>query len=119
EKVSNDSEQDITNALIKVTRDAKKTVCFVEGEGERDIDDGADAGFSAVKTALGKSQYETRKVLLARESSVPADCTVMVVAGPQHDLLPGETDALRPLAQGRGKVLLLDEPGLDAATPNL
>ena len=119
EKVSNDSEQDITNALIKVTRDAKKTVCFVEGEGERDIDDSADAGFSAVKSALGKSQYETRKVLLARESSVPADCTVMVVAGPQHDLLPGETDALRRFAKGGGKLLIMAEPELKNATPNL
>jgi ABC-type uncharacterized transport system involved in gliding motility auxiliary subunit len=119
EKVSNDSEQDITNALIKVTRDAKKTVCFVEGEGERDIDDGADAGFSAVKSALGKSQYETKKVLLAREPSVPAECTVMVVAGPQHDLLPNEIDALRRFAKGGGKVLVMAEPELKRATPNL
>jgi ABC-type uncharacterized transport system involved in gliding motility auxiliary subunit len=119
EKVSNDSEQDVTNALIKVTRDTKKTVCFVEGEGERDIDDGAEAGFSAVKSALGKSQYETKKVLLAREPSVPADCTVMVVAGPQHDLLPTEIDALRRFAKGGGKVLLMAEPELKNATPNL
>jgi ABC-type uncharacterized transport system involved in gliding motility auxiliary subunit len=119
EKVSNDSEQDVTNALIKITRDAKKTVCFVEGEGERDIDDGADGGLSAVKSALGKSQYETKKVLLARESSVPAECTVMVVAGPEHDLLPNETDALRHFAKGGGKVLLMAEPESKVATPNL
>jgi hypothetical protein len=36
EKVSFDSEQEITNALIKVTREGQKTVCFAEGEGERD-----------------------------------------------------------------------------------
>jgi ABC-type uncharacterized transport system involved in gliding motility auxiliary subunit len=119
EKVSNDSEQDVTNALIKITRDTKKTVCFVEGEGERDIDDGADGGFSAVKSALGKSQYETKKVLLARESSVPAECTVMVVAGPQHDLLPTEVDALRRSAKGGGKVLVMADPELKTATPNL
>jgi ABC-type uncharacterized transport system involved in gliding motility auxiliary subunit len=119
EKVSNDSEQDVTNALIKVTRDAKKTVCFVEGEGERDIDDGADAGLSAAKSALGKSQYETKKVLLARESAVPPECTVMAVAGPQHDLLPNEIDALRRYAKGGGKVLLMTEPEMKIATPNL
>ena len=119
EKVSNDSEQDITNALVKITRDTKKTVCFIEGEGERDIDDGADSGFSAVKSALGKNQYETKKVLLARESAVPAECTVMVVAGPQHDLLSNEVDALRRFAKGGGKVLLMAEPELKTATPNL
>ena len=119
EKVSNDSEQDVTNALIKVTRTAKKTVCFVEGEGERDIDDGAETGFSAVKSALGKSQYETKKVLLAREPSVPADCTLMVVAGPQHDLLPTEIDALRRYVGGGGKALVMAEPELKTPTPGL
>lgn len=119
EKVSNDSEQDVTNALIKVTRDTKKTVCFLEGEGERDIDDGADSGFSAAKSALGKNQYETKKVLLAREPAVPAECTVMVVAGPQHDLLSNEVDSLRRFAKGGGKVLLMAEPEMKIATPNL
>jgi ABC-type uncharacterized transport system involved in gliding motility auxiliary subunit len=119
EKVTNDSEQDVTNALIKITRDTSKTVCFVEGSGERDIDDGADTGFSAVKSALGKSQYQTKKVLLARETAVPADCTVVVVAGPQHDLLPNEVGSLRAFAKGGGKVLLMAEPETKTATPNL
>src|SRR5262245_35487070 len=61
EKIGNDSEQDITNAIIKVTHDKKKTICFEEGEGERDLEDGGDAGLSAAKAALGKSQYETQK----------------------------------------------------------
>ena len=86
ERITNDSEQDITNALIKVTRDGKKTVCFVEGEGERDIDDRGERGYSGAKAALAKSQYETKKVLLLREGTVPADCTVVVVAGPEKDL---------------------------------
>mgnify|MGYP000704281101 CR=1 FL=1 len=35
ERVSNDGEQDITNALLKITREGRKTVCLLEGEGER------------------------------------------------------------------------------------
>ena len=95
EKVNNDCEQDITNALIKVTRDSKKTVCFAEGEGERDIDDSGERGFSGVKAALAKNQYETKKVVLLREKTVPADCTVLVVAGPEKDLLPEAIDAIK------------------------
>jgi ABC-type uncharacterized transport system involved in gliding motility auxiliary subunit len=119
EKITNDSEQDLTNAFIKITRDAKKTACFVEGEGERDIDDGADRGFSAAKAALNKSQYETKKVVLARESAVPADCTIVVVAGPEHDLLTTEVDTLRRFVKGGGKVLVMAEPETKNATPNL
>lgn len=119
EKLSNDSEQDLTNALIKVTRDTTKTVCFAEGEGERDIDDTGDRGLSGVKAALGRSQYATQKVLLAREGKVPATCTVLVVAGPERDLLPQVVDAVRAWVRQGGKALLMVEPEMKVQTPNL
>jgi ABC-type uncharacterized transport system involved in gliding motility auxiliary subunit len=119
EKVSNASEQDITNAIIKVTRGVKKTICFVEGEGERDPDDGAPRGYSGAKAALAKTQYETRKVLLAREGSVPADCTVVVVPGPEKDMFPPAVDALRRYVKAGGKVLLMLEPDLRGPSPAL
>jgi ABC-type uncharacterized transport system involved in gliding motility auxiliary subunit len=119
EKVNNDSEQDITNALIKVTRDRKRTVCFAEGEGERDIDDSSERGLSEVKGALNRSQYETRKVALLREKAVPADCTVFVVAAPEHDLLPEAIDALRGYVKGGGRLLVGLEPETKTTFPNL
>jgi ABC-type uncharacterized transport system involved in gliding motility auxiliary subunit len=119
EKVTNDSEQDLTNALIKVTRDSRKTVCFAEGEGERDIDDGGDRGFSGLKAALVKSQYETQKVLLVREGKVPPACTVLVVAGPETDLLPQVAGAVRDYVRQGGKALVLAEPEMKVPTPNL
>jgi gliding motility-associatede transport system auxiliary component len=119
EKVSNDSEQDITNAIIKVTRGSKKSVCFAAGEGERDMDDSGETGFSAAKSALVRSQYDTQKVFLAREPEVPANCTVLVVAGPDHDLLAPTTEAVRRFVRGGGKLLLMVEPETKQAFPNL
>jgi ABC-type uncharacterized transport system involved in gliding motility auxiliary subunit len=119
EKITNDSEQDLTNALIKVTREGKKTVCFASGEGERDIDDSGERGFSGLKSALGRSQYETLKVLLVREGKVPAACTVLVVAAPERDLLTQEIDAIRSYVRQGGKLLALLEPEMKIATPNL
>jgi ABC-type uncharacterized transport system involved in gliding motility auxiliary subunit len=119
ERITTDGEQDLTNALIKITRDSKKTVCFAEGEGERDIDDSSDRGFSAFKGALGKSQYETRKVLLLREKNVPDGCTVFVVAGPEKDLLPTAIDAIRDFVKKGGKAAILVEPERKESYPNL
>ena len=119
ENISGDSEQDIVNALIKVTRDVKKTVCFAEGEGERDIDDASERGYSAVKSALGKSQYETKKVFLAREGKVAEGCTLLVVAGPEKDLLAPTIDAVRNHVKDGGRAILMVEPELKDATPNL
>jgi ABC-type uncharacterized transport system involved in gliding motility auxiliary subunit len=119
ERINNDTEQDITNAVIKVTRDRKKTVCFAEGEGERSEDDSGERGFSAAKAALAKNQYDTKKVLLLREKRVPPECTVLVVAGPEKDLLPEAVDAIRSFVKAGGKALLMVEPELKEAYPNL
>jgi ABC-type uncharacterized transport system involved in gliding motility auxiliary subunit len=119
EKVPSDSEQDVTNALVKLTREARKTVCFAEGHGERDLDDGKATGLTSVKTALERSQYTTKKVNLLREGRVPADCTVLVVAGPQRDWLPEAVGAARDYVKGSGKLLVMIEPEFKEAYPNL
>lgn len=119
EKITNDSEQDITNALIKVTRDTKKTVCFVGGEGERDPDDSRDVGFSQAKTALTRAQYDVKKVILIQEGKIPADCTVAVIAGPEKDLLPKEIDFLRSFVKEGGKALVMVEPEFKESYSNL
>ena len=54
ERAASDSEQDLTNAFLKVTREGQKTVCFVEGEGERDIDDRGDLGYTGAREALDR-----------------------------------------------------------------
>jgi ABC-type uncharacterized transport system involved in gliding motility auxiliary subunit len=119
ERAAGDSEQDLTNAVVKVTREGQKTVCFAEGEGERDIDDGGDLGYTGAREALTKSQYATKKVVLARERAVPADCAVLVLAGPETDLLPPVVEAVRGYVSGGGKALVLAEPPLKTATPNV
>ena len=59
ERISNDGEQDITNALIKITREGKKTVCLLEGEGERSGEDSGERGFSG-RQVLAHQERSTR-----------------------------------------------------------
>jgi gliding motility-associatede transport system auxiliary component len=119
ERASNDSEQDVVNALIKVTRDATKTVCFAEGEGERDLDDSGDRGYSGAKSALEKNQYQTQQVFLAREPAVPSTCTVLVVPGPERDLLPHVVESVRGYVGSGGKALVMVEAPTKQDAPNL
>jgi ABC-type uncharacterized transport system involved in gliding motility auxiliary subunit len=119
ERVSNDGEQDITNALVKVTREGKKTVCMLEGEGERSGEDSGERGFSGVKSSLTKSLYDVRNVFLMREKTVPADCTVLLVGGPEKDLLPETTGAIRDFVKKGGKALVMVEAELKDHYPNL
>jgi len=119
ERVSNDGEQDITNALLKVTREGKKTVCLLEGEGERSGEESGDRGFSGAKASLTKSLYDVKSVFLMREKAVPADCTILVVGGPDKDLLPETTGAIRDFVKAGGKAFVMVEPELKEPYPNL
>jgi hypothetical protein len=119
ERANNDGEQDVVNAIIKVTRDTAKTICFSEGSGERSLSDGAERGYSGAKAALEKNQYQTQSVLLAREPEVPSTCTVLVLASPERDLLPHVADAVRRYVAGGGKALVMTDPPVKQGQPHL
>ncbi|MDA1094566.1 MAG: Gldg family protein [Acidobacteria bacterium] len=120
ERVLTESEQDLTNALIKVVAGREETVYFLAGHGERDVADPERNGYSTVSAALAQDNYQVNPLVLAQQSTVPDDATVVVVAGPQTDLLPGEVGALRAYMDRGGKLLVLLDPpaGSETATPD-
>jgi hypothetical protein len=68
---------------------------FVVGHGERAINDSGKDGYNAIRTLLEKANYETKELLLLREANVPADASVVVIAGARKDFAPQELTALR------------------------
>jgi len=108
------SEEDITSAILKVTRETVKTVCFVTGHGEKSVASTAEEGYSAVDAGLKKENYETRSVNLVSENSVPSDCSVLVVAGPTQAYFPQETAMIGKYLDDGGKALIEVDPEVDA-----
>lgn len=102
------SEESITNGLIKATATTKKVVCFLDGHGEADPENREARGASALQDALRNENYETRKVLLATEANVPAECSILVVAGTERPFFDHEIEQLREyLKAGRSALFLV------------
>ncbi len=118
EKINNVTEQDITNAVIKVTRD-KKTICFVKGEGERDLEDSSPRGYSQVKQALEGGSYAIQSVSLFGEEKLLAPCSALIIPGPEKDLLPEGVERVRRFVKAGGKALVMIEPEYKESFPNL
>jgi ABC-type uncharacterized transport system involved in gliding motility auxiliary subunit len=110
ERVTSDSEQDLTNGLIKVITGTQRKVYFVQGHGEKDNADTQRTGYSTINDALGKSNYAVEKLVLAQQKEVPADASVVIVGGPRSDLLPQEADMLRRYLQRGGHLFVLLDP---------
>ncbi len=117
ERVESDSEQDLTNALIAVVEGAEQTVYFLEGHGEKTHTGTDRDGYGTVSAALALDNFEVESLILAQQGAVPDDATVVVVAGPQTDLLPGEVDALGAYLDRGGKLLLLLDPPVTGDEP--
>ena len=115
--VTDISEEEITNGIIKVAQAEAKTVYFVEGHGEPSIDDTQQGqGYGQLKIALENEGYTVSTVVLSPDTAVPDDTNVLVVAGAQRSLLPHETQAIDHYLKREGHALFLLSPRV---TPEL
>jgi ABC-type uncharacterized transport system involved in gliding motility auxiliary subunit len=119
ERVTTDTEQDITTGIIKVVQGQQKKVYFTQGHGEKDTTSADRDGYKAIVDALTRENYTVDKVVLAQSGSVPDDAAVVVVAGPKTDFFPAEIEALKKYLAKSGKLLLEIDPSDKADSPPL
>ncbi|MSO45844.1 MAG: hypothetical protein EXQ59_03630 [Acidobacteria bacterium] len=112
ERITSDSEQDLTNALIKALSDRARKVYFLQGHGEKEPNDNERGGYSALSGMLRRDNYAVERLVLAQMKDVPPDATVVIIGGPTTDILPAELDALRRYLAGAGKLMVLTDPAI-------
>lgn len=111
--VSDLSEQAITNGIIKVSSTSAKTVCYLTGHGEPNLEDTDTAnGFGRAKRALEGENYQIEPMTLTDKQAVPAECSVFIVAGPTHPVFPHEIDEINDYLKKGGRVLIMLRPPL-------
>ncbi|MFQ5455404.1 MAG: GldG family protein [Nitrospirota bacterium] len=114
------NEEELTNAIIRVSREDKKTIYFIEGHGEHSISDRESRrGFSQVKESLEKEGYEVRKVFLVQEDVIPDDVQAAVIAGPQRPFISHELEVVDSFLNRGGKLLILLDPDFDGGLQDL
>ena len=110
------TEEGITGAFIRNLKSTTRTICFVTGSGEHQIDNSERDGLSHFKDLLAKDEYETRSIDLLQTAAVPGDCTALVVAGPTHDYQQPEVDALKSYVEGGGRGFFMIDPPIQFGT---
>src|SRR6266550_4896274 len=123
------TEEEITGALIRSLKSGERNVCFVTGSGEHSLDDTGRSGYSNAKEALEKANYKTRTISLlggagpvnpeakikplgeaapsGAKPEVPADCTILIVAGPRFQYMQPSVDAISTYVGNGGRALLM------------
>lgn len=119
ERVTSDAEQELTNGLIKVIQGAQHKVYFVQGHGEKSASGTGADSYGTIAAALAADNFAHEPLVLAQQEEVPADATVLIVAGPTSDFLAPEIDMLEAYLARGGKVFFLLDPPEKPGAPDL
>jgi len=109
-RITSTDEDDITNAIIKISREKKKVLYFLEGHGEASIEVSEEKGYTLAKEELEKLAYEVKKLTLALSDTFPQDCSLLVIPGAEKDFFPNELETIRNYISEGGRVFLMVDP---------
>jgi ABC-type uncharacterized transport system involved in gliding motility auxiliary subunit len=112
--VTSPTEEELTNAIVKLTHRRTRAIYFTEGHGEASITGTNGAGFSSAKKGLEDQGYEVKTVNLTQVKTLPDDCSVLVIAGAKYPLLQPETEEIDQYVEAGGKILVLVDPDTDS-----
>ncbi|MEO5363944.1 MAG: GldG family protein [Magnetococcus sp. DMHC-8] len=132
EKVTESTEESLTNALIRLAKGGVKTVRFVSGHGEHHIPDRADPtpdksarpgqdrmAYTKAVALLKGEGYQVAPLNLAEVEQVPDGTVAVVLAGPRTPLLPVEVERLQTWWEAGGRLLLMSDPNTQTGLEGL
>jgi ABC-type uncharacterized transport system involved in gliding motility auxiliary subunit len=99
-------EQAFTRAVTAVTRERQAVAYFLEGHEEMTL----DVQLGAAHEGLEGEGFTVQTLNVARIGEVPADATMVIIAGPQRDITPDEAQRLSEYMDRGGRVLALVDP---------
>jgi ABC-type uncharacterized transport system involved in gliding motility auxiliary subunit len=111
EHLTNLTEQDLTNLLLRLVRSAQRQVSYLDGHGERKLDGRANHDLGDFGAQLSVKGFKTAALNLAVAPEVPDNVAVLVIASPRVDLLPGEALKIKRWIEKGGNLLWLVDTG--------
>lgn len=102
------AEQALAAAIMDVMQDRRAQVYFLAGCGEHEIDDFREySGYAAIARAMRRDNLDVRVIRSDNLAQVPADCDVLVIAGPRRPLGRATLTAIAEYMARQGHALVL------------
>lgn len=116
-EVGLNNEEAIISAILSITREKQKLVCFLTGHGENTILSRDRDGYSQIRDKLENENYNVKELFLLNKGELPLDTQVLVISGPKKDLLQEEIEKISCYMIEGGGVIFMIEP--HTFVPNL
>ena len=106
-----DSEQEITNAILKLNRDSEKTIYYLIGNGQRDMGNSIEAeGLGQLRKTILDEGYNVKEFLILRGEELPRENSILFVAAPKQAFSLKEIQYIKSYLDGGGRAVFLLEP---------
>ncbi len=113
------SESRLTNSLLRTTEFPEDYVYFLQGQGQRSLDQ-----LSQAVTRLGDENFVSEPLNIAQriaagQPPIPENATVIVIAGAQRALFEQEVEALKAFLDRGGSLFVMADPNTDSGLDRL
>lgn len=105
------NEQALANALQRLARAEERWIAVLEGHEERDPNGNNNQGWSQFSDVLRRGGFKVQPLNLIRTPQIPDNVSMLVIASPRRDLLPGEVAAIQAYVRSGANLLWLQDPG--------
>ncbi|MEN6437180.1 MAG: Gldg family protein [Syntrophobacter sp.] len=116
--VQGSDEENITNALLKLSRKDQKKIYFLSGHGEHSHTAADKDGYTNVGIALQNNYYAVAELNLLQRPDIPGDAAAVVIAGPRKRIVQHELEVLKTYLERGGKLFVMVDPLTDTGVPD-
>jgi hypothetical protein len=100
-------EMMFTAKLLAVENPRPLKAYFLQGDGEPSLSDSGDEGYLKFGTVLAESYIATGPLQLLGDNSVPDDCNLLIIAGPQTAFSETELQKINQYLSQGGRLFML------------
>ncbi len=110
------TEEELTNTIARASRSPRQAY-FLSGHGEYSLSNEDNLGLATFKQLLADNNIHSKPLMLGITQSIPADCDVLIIAGPRTELTHQEETLIVDYLSSGGDALFLIEQAL-VTTPD-
>ncbi len=109
-RLNENSEEAITNGILKLTRGEAKKLYYVTGHGEPELNGTGPGDLKRFAEAIADEHMVIEPIFIGEKPEVPADAAAVIFVSPKKELLPQERETLVKYAEKGGHLLMLSDP---------
>lgn len=103
-----EGERAFTAALLQVTSPKPLKAYFVKGHGEHEVESSdKDLGYLKFASVLGENYVQVDSLSLSGTNPIPADCNLLIIAGPTTAFAEQELDKVEQYLNQGGRLFAL------------